>query len=166
MENEVSLKKVIFTTLVTVLIVLGFESLSLFLTFSDRLEIHKTLIHPIWVFPKAGLWFIWSVKTLISVLCISRAYLQEKGYPRTTTLMMWLAFFILDILWPIAFLWFQWPLVAAILVSLMLPALFVAMLMSFLCDKIAAWATLVFALLILTKALLHWEIYIFKISAL
>ncbi|PCI77557.1 hypothetical protein COB21_02925 [Candidatus Aerophobetes bacterium] len=164
--SSATFKKTFFTTLTVLCIVLGFELIAFFLTFSDFLDFHNILIHSLWIYPKPVLWGIWIVKTVLSTLCITRVYLCEPSEYRSRILKLWALFFILDILWPLAFLWLEAPLLSTILVTCMLPTLFIALLLCFLIDKPAAYALIIFGLMIVSKAFLHWEIYLLKINAL
>ena len=152
--------------LIVFCIVIAFQTVSIFLSFSRLLDIHHILIHPIWVYPMWLLWTIWSIKSVVATFCISRAYLQEPSRHRTRILQLWTLYFVLDAIWPLAFLWFDSALAAAVLVTCMIPALYLNILETALIDRKAMYPLIFLSLLILSKVFLHWTIYWLKINAL
>lgn len=158
--------RILAVTPIIFCIVISFQTTSIFLSFSRLLDIHNMLIHPVWVYPKWLLWTIWGMKSVIATFCITRTYLQEPSRPRTRILQLWTLYFVLDTIWPLAFLWFGSALAAAILVSFMLPVLYLNILATALIDRKAMYPLVFFGLLILSKVFLHWTIYWLKINAL
>ena len=158
--------KPIHRVLVVLCIILSLQAISFTLSVSRFLDFSHILIQPVWIYSKSVLWTIWIVKTALITFCITKVYPYKPSKQRSRIFKLWAIYFILDIIWPLVFLWIGSPLASAIIVTCMLPILYLALLSTLLLDKLAGYALIIFSLIILSKAFLHWTIYWLDIRAL
>ena len=119
---------------------------------------------PEWALPRYWITPIWCILHVLYGISGASVWTKRKSIIRQHALAAWVVVLVLNILWPITFIYIPLPILTPIILSILFVSLLALLFYSFLASRMAGYLLIPLTFMILYLLLFHWTLFILNIQ--